>query len=628
MATAPSCPNLIGDPAVILAANAWGTFQTYGSSMFAMAQAAITDLSAFTIQPFNFNASFDINPDLGGFNTPNRPDEPKIHYDSGNLNDPGDLAFNPVGQVNFGPAPPDNLPPVPSVNISGQPGNLTATDPGDPPIISVPIMPDEPDVVLPESPIFLPITLPDFPTITLPTFTAVAPTVDFTAPGQTFNYQEGEYTTTMLTTLQSKITEMIGGTTGLPAAIEQALYDRAAAREEEGINRALDETTEEYAARGFSEPSGILAKRLATIRQDGQNKRSSLLRENLIEVRKIAIENVKFAVTQGISLEGQLIQLFNSRQQRLLDAAKVTFDVSVRIFEARVALFDAQNRAFAVQAQVYEIRIRGELAKVEVLKAQIDAQRLIGEINKDLVERYKAQTEAVKALIEYYGERVNARKIEAEANATILQGYKYKVEAYGERVRAYVAEWEGFKAKATIEEIKARIYESAVNAFRGRVAAWSETNASLIAQKRLLIDEQDQALRIWLGKVQRLIADIQAERDRVNAQVQIFQGLTQLYVADGQIAQASAETDNRQFQLLVEKERAKVDGALKSAEINVQQAIQIANLLLRDKETLAQVSSNLAAAALSAMHASASVGSTRSDQQSCETQYTLTGELS
>jgi hypothetical protein len=60
----------------------------------------------------------------------------------------------------------------------------------------------------------------------------------------------------------------------------------------------------------------------------------------------------------------------------------------------------------------------------------------------------------------------------------------------------------------------------------------------------------------------------------------------------------------------------------------VQQAIQIANLLLRDKETLAQVSSNLAAAALSAMHASASVGSTRSDQQSCETQYTLTGELS
>ena len=64
----------------------------------------------------------------------------------------------------------------------------------------------------------------------------------------------------------------------------------------------------------------------------------------------------------------------------------------------------------------------------------------------------------------------------------------------------------------------------------------------------------------------------------------------------------------------------------KEAEIRIQENIQLTNLVVEVRKTLAQVLSQLAASSMSAMNFSANVSSARSASRSCATSVAWTGE--
>ncbi|MGH8474129.1 MAG: hypothetical protein ACREVJ_17135, partial [Gammaproteobacteria bacterium] len=137
------------------------------------------------------------------------------------------------------------------------------------PSLDLPPRPDT-DLGLPPAPVEPPINiaLPSAPEVgNAPTFDFILPEIDISEfkPGP---YTEPTYVSPLLDTLKSRLAALLDFTsTGLPEAIESALWNRAREREDGQwleADRALDRS---YAARGFFIPPGAMRAQSLTLRQ-------------------------------------------------------------------------------------------------------------------------------------------------------------------------------------------------------------------------------------------------------------------------------------------------------------------------------------------------------------------------
>lgn len=620
------CPIIVGDPTLEMVANAYNNYSGFASNAYNLSVKVLDDLFSFVVPQVTTNTQYSLSEALTGFNRPTPPTRPT------------DLVF----KLNTGVPPPPtagyitpitpDLPPTynvmsPTLAALTPPGNLTATNPGAAPALTQPIVPTAPVITLPTFPTLLSLNLPTSPTITLPTFQGVRPIANFTAPANTFGFTPQQYSDALLGQVTSTIAGMLQGGTGLPSAVAQALRDRAYVAVDVQEMRAVQEATEEFSARGFTEPNGMLVRRLLEVRQNNQNQRNSLSRDIYVQDEQIAIENLRFAVTQGVALESQLIQAFTEYMRLSLDAAKTAISISIDVFNARVALFNSQLQSYQTDAQVFRDLIQAQLAEIEVYKAQLDGQRLIGELNTQNVQIYSERVRALLALVEVYKGQIAGVQAQAEVNREIIEGYRATVQAYAEQIRAYEAQWEGFKAQVDANVAQARVYEIATDAYSARVGAWAKTQDVYIQNKQSQIAVADLNLRTWRGQLDAYIANIQAERDRIAAEVQVYGGDIDKYRADASVETAAAESNNRQFALMMQQELARVNTAIKQAEAQIDQIDKTSALLLEAKSTIAKVSAQLAASAMSAVNFSAHGQSSLSQSQTCgtETQFSYLG---
>src|SRR3546814_7873076 len=92
----------------------------------------------------------------------------------------------------------------------------------------------------------------------IPEFTAIPPLAPIDAPDVTFSYTEDAYTRTI--DVKSVVMDMLAGNTGLPTAVEQALFARARSREDVTAQKAVEEAMEDWSSRGFSLPGGEIGR--------------------------------------------------------------------------------------------------------------------------------------------------------------------------------------------------------------------------------------------------------------------------------------------------------------------------------------------------------------------------------
>lgn len=615
---ADSCPSIIGDPAVGMTVQAYDKYSSFASQAYDLATKEAVQLAGFTLAPIAFQAAYDLGSNLTGFSRPTQPGTLVAAFDD--VDKPALPPTVTLPGITFIDPPQDNTsPPVLTVPTAPQP--LAATPPGPLDPLATIVLPDKPDPVMPTLGELQAITLPTLDPITLPTFTAVAPVVDFGAPLESFSFQVNPYSDTLLPAVEASIQSILATGNGLPPAVEQALRDRAFSDVDAQEVRAIQQATEEYASRGFSQPSGILSARLAEVRQNNQNQRNKLSRDIYINAQQVAIENVKFAIGQGVTLEATLQSNYYQLMSLSLESAKFGFQMAVEVFNAKVSLFNAQTQAFATAAQVYRDRIQAELAKVEIFKAKIDAQRLVSEINSQTIAIYNAQLNAVAQLIQIYVAEVSAQKLIAETNTEIVNAYRAKVEAFGAQVQAFVAEWDAYKAQVDAELAQEKIYETSVNAYATRVKAWSDQQSQKIEVGKLNIADKDLALRAWRSQLDLYLGEISAQRDILNAKVAVYQGNVETYKAEAGVETAAADANMRQFTALMQSERARVDTAIENAKVRINQLIQTTALAVEAEKAAAQTASQLAASAMSAVHFGASVSSSSSDSQSCNTNF-------
>jgi len=620
------CPDNSTDPAVLFVDGGYTMFTNLANKTYELATRSINDLDDFNIEPVGFNASFDFNGELTAFIRPNRPEfntselvyrEPDAVPDAPQYvsTDP-DISVAPNADmqapiISFGPRPD-----APNIPLPDAPQRFADL-----------VLPDSPTLSLPELPTFEQLNLPAVPNVVLTTFNEQAPDFEGMEINENFHFTPDAYMSDLLDKIKGRVSGMMDGGTGLAPAIETALFERGRARVDEETHRAIQETHEEFATRGFSHPNGILDARLRKTRQEAANRAADHNRDITIRVADVEIENLRFAVQQGLALEGTLINLHIEEERLLLAAAQYARESAIAILNSKVTIFNARMEGYRTESQVFAERIRAELSKVELYRAQIEGERARGEINEQRARIYAEQVRGVQALVDFYRAQVGAVESQANVNKIAIDAYRAELEAYGERWRAHTSEWDGYRASVQGEGVKADVYQSMTQAFATRIGAWKDENMLRFDRERLRQSSHDQRLKAWAGGLDVFRAKIEGERSRLAAATGHIDAQTRIYASDAAIEQAASAASDRTFQLGLERARAQVDTELQAAQIAVQENISIVQILTRLREQQTQAITQLSAATMSAMNFSAGVSSSRSKGSSCSTDFNFSGEI-
>lgn len=513
------------------------------------------------------------DPTLGGVYTPSIGNVPEFS--------------SSIGGITIPPRPGDP-------DISGKPSR--------PAIDMMVALPSSPNPAEPGMDTLLPVTVPEFSYPTLPTFDATAPEFEGTPIGSVFAWDEPTYHREILDDVLAQVRKYFAGGTGIPAAVERAIMERGVDRDLILVDRAVSEAYDEFSARGFTAPPGSLASRVDAIRQEALLKAQGTNREVIIKAAEWEIENIRFAVQQGIACENLLINMFLNMAQRMFEAARYRIESEIAVYNAQIAIFNARQQAYATESQVFKIKIDAELAKIEVFKAEIEGMKAEASLNEQKVRVYVAQLDGVQKQIDIYRARMEGARVQSEIIKSQIDAYKADIEAYAAKIGAEKIRFDAYETQVKAEAAKAGIIDAEARAFAATIEGFKTGADVEIAKSRNSIELNKLTIEQFIASLEKDKALIQAQLGTVQAQAAKQQALTAAYVANAETVKASAqlgvsvqEANTRNFLAYYEMQVAKYNQAM-------QRMIQRAQVIVDGLKSAGQISSSLASGAMAALH--------------------------
>jgi hypothetical protein len=509
-------------------------------------------------------------------------------------------AVDPLGIPEFSPS-------ISSLNIPNPP---PWTAPGEAPArpdtgeVTLPVAPV---IAMPALPVLVEITVPEFEGLALPTFAASAPEFAGSALPGILQWSEPTYYTEILDEVLDKIRLLWSGGSGIPPAVEQAMVERALSREDTIANREIDSIAEEFSARGFTMPTGMQAARVDQMRQDLAVKKLSANRELTIKFAEWQVENVRFGVQQAIAAENVYVNIFLNSAQRMFEAARFQIESQVNIYNAQVALYNARMNGYQIEAAVFDTLVKAELSKLEVFKAEIEAEIARGQINEQKVRTYTAQAQALMTQVEIYKAQMQGAQVESDVIRNQIEAFRADVEAYGARIQADKVRFDAYESQVKGEAAKAGIIDSEARAYAALVQGKASIAEVDIKRAELTIQKNRSLIEAY-------IADLDAEKTRIQSQSAVIQAGAQAYIADTQrfSAQAQAETTQAQITVSAKESELRTNIAFYQAEVqaylgNMEQLIRQAGLAVDALKAAGQLSATLAAGAMAGVHVGATL---------------------
>ena len=496
---------------------------------------------------------------------------------------------------------PEFLTAYPIINIPAAPSSALPSAPGDAPAFNAPTVPDVPIYLTPDPPVFENIVIPDMPLVEYPVFTSVLPVDDLLAPSEVFSYFEPTYDSPLLDELKRKLLyDIINGGYGIENEDEMRLWLRAREREAINSEAAIQDVTRQVAARGFDVPPGTLNAMVQAAQQTALENNSTLSREILIKKADLYVQNRQFTIQQARETEQMLITAFGYMCERMLNSAKAVVELSIAVFNARVAKYNYSLERYKADAQVYSELIRGVSLKLEAYKTQVEGLKVSADIQRIHAEVYKVQIDGLNALVNIYQTEVEAAKVVAEIESIRLDAFKAQVDTYVAQVGAKTAEFgmfesqiKGEMAKVNVYETEARAYGTKVQAYKTKVEAAEVTTRSQVQANQL--------------KIQSFVADIQRYSAELTSSQIALQSAVAKYDGDIKAYGISVDAQVRASQQNVEAGKANAQTAVAHANVilgNIVQASAIqsqrANASAQTYGSITSAFGSEAAAALSA----------------------------
>lgn len=466
-------------------------------------------------------------------------------------------------------------------------------------------------------------TAPTLPTVTAPSLitlsTITTPTIDLQASWLTalsttptlallaptpYTYARGpDYASTLLTTLKATLNSRLTGGTGLPAAVEQAIWDRARDRETRSAQANIDQVQRSADALGFQLPAGTVAAQQREAERNYYDKLSELSRDIAIKQADLEQSNLKDTIAAGMQLESQLIDYSFKTEQLAFESAKKYADNAIELYNAGIAEYRALLEGYQAYAAAYKMIIDGQLAVVEVYKAQLQGEQTKANINTQLVEQYKAEIEAGLSQVKIYEAQVSGAQ-------TLIQLEQAKIGAAGEQIRAYVAQInaetakvEAYKAGVEAETTKVTAYKVTVDAFQAKVGAQAERARAEVSRFNALYQAKSAEWEAYR-------AQVGAESERIRALG--VQSGTQLDAYKATVASITAQAEQQTaiWTGNMKQYEAGQNIAIQTAKINNDAVIMTNNARLDAAKTGAQIYAQLTSSAYSMIHAQAGISGT------------------
>lgn len=424
----------------------------------------------------------------------------------------------------------------------------------------------------------------------------------------------------------SIINDFMDGTIGIPSSIDTQLWARDYAEIDKSLSRAEREANEAWASRGETMPAGILSYQLAMARQEATKARNAVVRERMIKRNEWQIENYKSIINSGIAFLEMERKQFVALNQLSETLAYHAFDVSEKIIRIELAAKELSVNTWKAHIASFDTWLRAELAELEKVKAELEIQRLIGQINNDLLEQYKARLQGISLRYDLYKSKIESLNLIIAQDKLRFDAYESEVRAYVAQVEAHSKEWEGFGHAVDGELGRAKIYETMAQAFAERMKGFQTKKEIERYNEALKIDDNKVKIDLLGKRIAKYDSDVRGETARIDALVRKMALDADIYKTKSAAELGRIEAETRLWEGDIKRAEIDANLTIKAQEVAINEMLAIKNILLQALDAVARTESNLAAAAMSAANVSASIQGQSTDSTSCSTSYNVSVE--
>lgn len=412
--------------------------------------------------------------------------------------------------------------------------------------------------------------------------------------------EEGEYGSEFVSHLQVLLYARMSSGTGIPTAVEDALWQRARGRIAVATNADIAEVTRNAEARGFAMPPGTLVAGLREAQMNAANKMAEASIDIASKQADLEQANVKQAIEQGLQLETQLIQHSNNVRQRAFDAARYLAENAVAVYNAVVEQHKLKLQRFSTLVDAYRAFMDAEKVKIETYRAEIEAESAKVQVNQSIIAAFRAQIEARQAVVALYGQELEAARLNVEID-------KLNLSVYAERVQAYVAEVNAESAKAEVYKAQLQSNSVVLDQYKTTVDSYVQRMGLLATTARTRAEIYDTQVRAFGSAVQAYGTRISAESERVRTLVGVEALRIQGFTAQTDSNIKTMDLQIASYRALSSHYEARKSLALQHSKIMSDSYMAIKSMVADASKVGAQVNAQLAASAYGTVHANASI---------------------
>jgi len=557
---------------------------------------------------------------LGSISGPKAPEVPPLKIDNLNLPDIDNTDLGQLGYIERKQFTAKNVNPVKLPNIDDYKINFSQINiPVAPKLPQAAVFPDAPthqkvhlpappSLQRPDLPVLQDLVIPAFVYTPLSPFNDDDPQFVVSSVSAVLQWQEKPYEPVLMDEEVAVLRRMWAGGTGLPPAVEQALWERAAAREDVAAARDVSAAMVEFAARGFALPPGALLARVDEVRADAALQKQSLGREVLLKIADTHIENLRFACTQAIAAENVFIGLWAQMAQRTFDAARFQLDAQVAVLNAQVAAYNAQQNARQISAAVRKMELEEKAHELQVHKMQLEAVLAKGQLNEQRLRVFHQLWQALAIEVEVYKGEMQGAAITADVQKKEVDSYRVQVEAAGEKWRAHKLRFDAYESQIKGETAKAQLVQAGAQAYSHYVAGKLAATDIELKNQQVSLQEQDLLLRAFMANLEADKALLQSQLAEISAKAEVHKVNTQRFVAQASAEGEAAKVQVAAWQAQAQANIAQWEGQMRKVIADMEQMIRAAALQTEAVKMLAQTHATMAAGAMAGVSFSANLG--------------------
>lgn len=500
-----------------------------------------------------------------------------------------------------------NLPDSPTLNLPSEP-----TEPGIDYDIDLPTAPEKD---YGGSPDLDEITLPAYDAPVLPVFADTAPEFDTLPPSPFIVWTEPVYSSDIKNAVEAVLETMLAGGTGIPADVENAIWERAADRDDVAGNVRAAAAISLWAARGFPSNAGQINAQTLAIGDSSESKKNELSRERAIAQADLEQKNRQFAVTNALSYEQIFVGVFLAITDRNFQIAKFGVETQIQIFNMQVTAFNVEQSVFAQKIALYRSQLEAALFYLKAYEAQIELEKAKAQVNEAKVRAFEAKVKAYGEQVNAYGQLVKAATVRADLQRSKVDIYKAQIEGMVGKINGERAKFEAYDARIRGEVSKVALEEANVRAFAAQVQAWSQRSETEMNRARLTLEGNKQTLDWNIANMQRITAATGQQLQRIQANLSAFQANVAQAVARYEADKSGKATELQAQVSLSGVAIAKYQAMLEQWKVRALTVTQFADMNLGALKAVGQMASTWVSGSLAGTHVSAGLSASSSASQ-------------